>query len=160
MKNSAKLKRWGLIQLLIALVLIILGSTIFRDTTWDGFAWKPNIALFVPGLFLLVLSFPILVMGYAPQWVRFQSKLHSETMDYAKDELQTAIHKSADVIVPAVTPSIQTIASAIAEAKATAPKNDRAAQLREAKKLYEEQLISREEYTNMRNDILDIEELE
>ncbi|MFA6739467.1 MAG: SHOCT domain-containing protein [Bacilli bacterium] len=158
MKNSSKLKRWGFIQLGVALALILLGSTIFRDTSWDGFAWAPNFALFVPGLFLFVLSLPILAMGFSPQLTRFQSKLHSETMDYAKEDLQSAIHKTADVIVPAVTPSIQTIASVLAESTSPTPKTDRASQLREAQKLYDDHLISLEEYTQMRKDILDIEE--
>lgn len=48
MKTSTKFKIWGFSQLAIAILLIVLGSTVFRDKSWDDFAWKPNFALFVP----------------------------------------------------------------------------------------------------------------
>lgn len=152
------MKIWGFCQLAIGITLVILGSTVFRDRSWDHFAWKPNIAMFIPGMFLAFMSTPILLSGFSPQIMKFGSKLQSETMDYAGEDYGKAISKTANVVVSSVTPAIKTAFTAINEVTNTSNKKDRATQLTEAKKLYDDRLISFEEYQQMRKDILDIEE--
>lgn len=158
LKNSTKLKIWGFCQLALAIILLILGSTIFRDKSWDGFAWKPNFALFVPGIFLTILSIPVIVSGYNPQIAKFGSKLQSETIDYAGKDIQEAISKSADTVIPAITPSIKAAVSEIKSDKNTLEKNTKEEQLIEAKKLFDNQLISEDEYRRMRISILGIKD--
>ncbi len=156
MKATMKLKIWGFTQLAIAVLLIILGSTVFRDRSWDGFAWKPNFALFVPGMFLAVLSLPIIVSGFNPQIVKFGSKLQSEVIDYAGEDMRQAISKSAHTVIPAVTPSIKQALSEIKNEKTKDEDDSIEEELIEAKKLLDDHLISEDEYKQMRKSILGI----
>ena len=156
MKNSTKLKIWGFCQLGLAIILLILGGTVFRDKSWDNFAWKPNFVLFVPGLFLALFSLPIILMGFNPQIAKFGSKLQSETIDYAGKDMKEAISKSADTVIPAITPSIKAAVSEINSDKKTLEENSKESQLIEAKKLFDDHLISEEEYRAMRKSILEI----
>lgn len=156
MKNSKKLKIWGFTQITIALILIILGSTVFRDKSWDHFVWKPNFVLFVPGLFLAVLSLPIIITGFNPQIAKFGSKLQSEVIDYAGEDIKEAIYKSADTVIPAITPSIKAAVSELNSDKKVLEKKSKAVQLIEAKKLLDDHLISEDEYKLMRKSILEI----
>ena len=158
MKNSKKLKVWGFCQLAIAIILIILGSTVFRDKSWDNFAWKPNFALFVPGLFLAMFSLPVIISGFAPQITKFGSKLHSETIDYAGGEMKEAISKSANTVIPAITPSIKEAVRDIKGATQTQNTSSKELQLMEAKKLFDDKLINDDEYRKMRNSILGIKD--
>lgn len=158
MKNSVKLKIWGICQLLFGVVLMVLGGTVFRDRSWDGFAWKPNFALFVPGMFLAFLSITIILKGFAPQIAKFGSQLHSETMDYAGKDIKQAISKSADTIVPAVTPSIKTAFSELNISQKNIEMPSKKEQLMEAKKLFDDHLINENEYKSMREKILGIDE--
>ena len=152
MKNSTKLKIWGFTQLSIAILLIILGSTVFRDKSWDHFAWKPNFALFVPGMFLSLLSLPIIVTGFNPQIAKFGAKLQSEVIDHAGQDMKSAISKSANTVIPAVTPSIKQAISEIKDDDDDSIKE----QLIEAKNLLDEGLISEAEYNQIRMRILGI----
>ena len=156
MKKSTKLKIWGFCQLGLAIILLILGGTVFRDKSWDNFAWKPNFVLFVPGLFLALFSLPIILMGFNPQIAKFGSKLQSETIDYAGKDMKEAISKSADTVIPAITPSIKAAVSEINSDKKTLEENSKESQLIEAKKLFDDHLISEEEYRAMRKSILEI----
>lgn len=137
---------------------MLLGSTEFRDRSWDGFTWKPNFFLFVPGMFLSVLSLPIIVSGFNPQITKFGAKLHSETIDYASGDMKEAISKSADTIIPAMTPSIKTAVSELHSDKNTKESGSIKERLIEAKKLYDEHLISASEYQEMRKNILGLED--
>ena len=156
MKNSTKLKIWGFCQLALAIILIILGSTVFRDKSWDNFAWKPNFALFVPGLFLAFFSLPIILVGFNPQIAKFGSKLQSEVIDYAGKDMKEAISKSSNTVIPAITPSIKAAVSEFKSDKKTLEKDSKELQLIEAKKLFDDHLISEDEYRAMRKSILGI----
>lgn len=158
MKISTKLKIWGFCQLTLAIILVILGSTVFRDKSWDHFAGKPNLAMFVPGMFLLVLSLPIIVLGFNPQIAKFGSKLRSETIDYAGKDIKETISKSADTVIPAITPSIKTAVSEFRSDNKTLDNNSKEGQLIEAKKLLDNNLISEKEYKSMRKSILGIKD--
>lgn len=150
MKNSKKLKKWGLTLLIIALILIVLGSTVFRN------GWMPNFVLIAPGSFLAVLSLPIIFTGFNPQITKFKSKLHSEVIDYAGEDIKEAINKSADTVIPAITPSIKAAVSEINGDKKVSKMDSKEAQLIEAKKLLDDNLISEDEYKLMRKNILGI----
>lgn len=156
MKVTTKLKIWGFSQLAIAVLLIILGSTVFRDRSWDHFAWKPNFALFVPGMFLAVLSLPIIVTGFNPQITKFGSKLQSEVIDYAGEDIKRTISKSANTVIPALTPSIKQAISEINDDKEKEENDSIEEELIEAKKLLDDHLISEDEYKQMRRSILGI----
>lgn len=150
MKNSKKLKKWGLTLLIIALILIVLGSTVFRN------GWMPNFALIAPGSFLAVLSLPIIFTGFSPQITKFKSKLHSEVIDYAGEDIKEAINKSADTVIPAITPSIKAAVSEVNGDKKVSKMDSKEAQLIEAKKLLDDNLISEDEYKLIRKNILGI----
>lgn len=152
MKNSTKLKVWGILQLIIGFLLLILASTVFRDKSWDDFAWKPNFALFVPGMFLSFFAIGIIITGFNPQITKFTAKLQSEVIDHAKEEIEESISKTADTIVPAVTPSIKMALSEFSDIKNQSKRN----QLEEAKLLLDDKLITKEEYLEMRKNILNI----
>jgi len=156
MKVTTKFKIWGFSQLAIAMLLIILGSTVFRDRSWDHFSWKPNLALFVPGMFLAILSLPILISGFNPQIVKIGAKLQSEVIDYAGEDMKQAISKSAHTVIPAVTPSIKQAISDIKNENAKDEDDSIEEQLIEAKKLFDDHLINEDEYKQMRRSILGI----
>ncbi len=159
MKNSQKLKIWGFFQLAFAILLIVLGSTVYRDKSWDHFAWKPNFLLFVPGMFLAVLSLPIIISAFHPQIAKFNAKLQSEVIDYAGEDMKEAISKSAGkVVIPAVTPSIKEAISEIKGERVNTSIDSKKLELKEAKKLYDDCLISQEEYQQMRKNILGIKD--
>lgn len=154
MKNSVKLKYLGFSLLIIGVILIVLGGIVFRDKTWSHLGWKPNFALFVPGMFISILSLPFIASGYSPQIAKFSAKLSSETIDYAKDEIQESVSKTADTIVPSITPSIKKAYSELID-KNEMSKRD---QLKEAKNLLDDKLISEQEYQEMRKNILEIDD--
>jgi hypothetical protein len=158
MKNSTKLKIWGFSQLVLAIILIILGAIVFRDRSWDSFAWKPNFIFFVPGMFLLVLTVPILISGFGPQITKFGSKLQSETIDYAGQDMKEAISKSADTVVTGVTPSLKSAFSEMGFNTKTSHQQSKEEQLIEAKKLLNQALINEVEYQQMRKNILGIKD--
>jgi hypothetical protein len=157
MKNTTKLKIWGLCQLVLAIILVLLGGTVMRDTSWT-LEWKPNYGLFVPGMFLGMLSLPIIFIGFSPEITKFSSKLHSETIDYAQDEMKEAISKSADTVIPTITPSIKNAVNEINGDKRKVNNMTKEEQLMEAKKLFDTHLIEEEEYKSMRKKILGIDD--
>lgn len=152
MKNSTKLKVWGILQLIIGFLLLILASTVFRDKSWDDFAWKPNFALFVPGMFLSFFAIGIIITGFNPQITKFTAKLQSEVIDHAKEEIEESISKTAETVVPAVTPSIKMALAEFSDIKNPSKHK----QLEEAKLLLDDELITKEEYLEMRKNILNI----
>ena len=156
MKTSTKFKIWGFSQLAIAILLIVLGSTVFRDKSWDDFAWKPNFALFVPGMFLAVLSLPIILSGFNPQIVKLGANLQSETIDYAGEDVKEVISKSADTVIPAITPALKQAVSEFKDDNGDKDNDSIEERLIEAKKLFDNHLINEDEYKQMRNNILGI----
>lgn len=143
----------------VAALLIFLGAVPFRDRSWDDFAWKPNFGLFVPGMFLGFFSFPVILSGFGPQLTKFHAKVQQETLDYAGQDIKDVTAKSAETIIPAITPSIKTAVSEIKSGLNETNNKTRKELLLEAKHLLDEGLITKEEYENMRKDILDIEEV-
>ena len=158
MKNTTKLKIIGCSLLTLSVILMLLGATVFRDRSWDDFAWKPNFALFVPGMFLGVISLGFLITGFTPELAKFQAKVQAETVDHAGKEIKVATAKTAETIIPAITPSLKTAVSDINSGIKASSVKSRKEQLLEAKQLFDDRLISEEEYQAMRKDILDIEE--
>lgn len=156
MKTTTKMKIWGFSQLSIAVLLIILGSTVLRDRSWDDFVWKPNFGLFVPGMFLALFSLPIILSGFNPQIAKIGAKLQSEVIDYAGEDMKQAISKSANTVIPAVTPSIKKAVSEIKNETINEENDSKEEQLIEAKKLLDDHLINDEEYKQMRKSILGI----
>ncbi len=158
MKTSTKLKIWGLAQLSIAILLMVLGGVVFRDRSWGDMFWEPNLALFVPGMFLSVLSLPIIFIGFSAQITKIGAKLQSETMDHAGEDIKDAVSKTANTVIPAVTPAIKEAVSEIKGNHDKLENTSKKSQLLEAKKLLDEHLISEDEYQQMRQNILGIDE--
>jgi hypothetical protein len=166
MKRTTKLKIIAGVLLTVAAILIILGAGPLRDKSWDDFAWKPNFGLFIPGVFLAFITIPLWISSFAPLMTKWGAEIHAETMDKAGSSLQTAGKKTVDVAAPVVSygfdkmqPTVQKGINMVSEAfRGHGKTKDRAALLTEAKKLYEDKLITEEEYKKMRRDILDIEE--
>lgn len=148
MKNATKLKIWGFTQLCIGVLLIVLAFFVFNDK--DMFVNTPNAALLTIGSTLTVLAIPIIFVGFVPEITKFLSKMQSETIDHAKDEIKDAASKQAETVVPAVTPSIKKAYEEIKDEKTIEDK------LIEAKNLLDKQVITEEEYEQMRKSILGI----
>jgi hypothetical protein len=107
-------------------------------------------------MFLAILSLPILISGFNPQIVKIGAKLQSEVIDYAGEDMKQAISKSAHTVIPAVTPSIKQAISDIKNENAKDEDDSIEEQLIEAKKLFDDHLISEDEYKQMRRSILGI----
>ena len=154
MKNSTKLKIWGFTQLVVGVILIILSGTVFKeDDGFSDFFWKPNFFLFSLGSMFSVFSLLIIAAGFNPQLAKFNAKLQSEVIDHAGEEIKEVMSKSANTVIPAITPSLKEAVSVIGSNESKLSKSD---QLIEAKKLLDEQLISDDEYQKMRSSILGI----
>ena len=158
MKKTTILKIVGFSMLGLSALLIFLGAVVFRDRSWDHFAWKPNFLLFASGLFLGVFSLSFIIVGFTPQITKFQAKIHKETLVYASEDIKGTTAKSAETIIPAITPSIKNAVYEIKGISSDSPKKTRKELLSEAKSLFDEKLITEKEYELMRKDILDIEE--
>lgn len=149
MKKTTILKIWGLVQLVIGILLIILATTVFRIQNQFSSMDSPNIALLIPGAVLAVFSLPIIFMGFSPQIAKFVSKIQSETIDHADDEMIEVSTKSAAVITPAIGNVTKTISDNL-----TSKEPNKKELLLEAKQLLDDKLITEIEYQDLRKKIL------
>lgn len=147
MKNTTKVKIWGFTQLVIGAVLIVLAWFVYNKE--DMFGNSPNVAMFVIGILLAFWAFIIIIAGFDPQFAKFSAKMRSETLDYAKDEIKEATSKQAETVVPAVTPTIKRAYKEIKDEKSVEDK------LKEAKRLFDNEIITAEEYKEIRRRVLD-----
>lgn len=143
MKKTKKLKIWGFIQLAIGLIILIVGLSM--DPFSGGF-----FIIFLGGA-LTIFSIPILTIGFSPEIAKFNSKIKSETMDHAGEDIKEATSKTASVIIPGVTPSIK---EAYGEIKGK-PKSIED-ELSEAESLLNKGVITKDEYEQMRKNIIGI----
>ncbi len=146
MKTSKKIKIWGLLQFLIGVILIIIGSVSYDKSFPD--IWAPNLPFFLPGTFLVVLSIPLLFIGFIPEITKLFAKLQSETIDHAGSNIKESISKQSSTVIPAITPSVKEAVHDI--------KKNKESRLEEAKSLLDKKLITKQEYEEMRKKILDI----
>lgn len=152
MKTTKKIKIWGVIQLIIGPILVLLGTTVFND----GF--MPYFPLFVPGILLSFSAFMIIIFGFTPEITKFMSKVQTETIEHSGQEMGEAYSKMSETVVPAVTPSIKKAVSEINGGIKKENHNDLEAQLTEIKKLKDKGIITTEEYTEMRKNILGLDD--
>lgn len=148
MKNTQKFKNAGFIVLSFAIVSVILAFTVFSKKDWYG--KRPDFVFLGIGMFSFVLSLPLLVTGFSPQIAKVTSKIQSETIDYAKEDIEKAVSKRANTIIPAVTPSLKHAYKEIKDEKSIEDK------LEMAQSLLDRKLITEEEYKQMRKNILGI----
>lgn len=151
MKTTAKLKLWGVTLAILGVTLIVLSTTIYSDS-FGPFSNQPNKRLLIPGVLCVFFSFPLLVMGFSPQLTRLSAKVQTETVDHAKDDLNESVSKTTDVMMKAVTPSIKTAINELGTTNQISLEE----QLKEAKRLFDQALITNEEYQALRNKILGI----
>lgn len=146
MKSTTKLKIVGLTTLVIALLLVVLSFTIFRDKSWDHFTVKPNFVLLILGVFLGMVALMITLLGFSPEIAKFSSKIGAETIAHAQKEMETVVSKKAEVVIPNVTPELKRSLEEL--------KKDYQSQLIEIDDLLKKGLITAEEYQEMRKTIL------
>jgi hypothetical protein len=148
MKSTQKFKNAGFIVLSFAIVSVILAFTVFSEKDWYG--KRPDFVFLGIGMFSFVLSLPLLFTGFSPQIAKVTSKIQSETIDYAKEDIEEAVSKRANTIIPAVTPSLKHAYKEIKDEKSIEDK------LEMAQSLLDRKLITEEEYKQMRKNILGI----
>lgn len=145
MKKTKKLKIWGLIQLVIAIILILLGIKSFNNG--KGFGMLPI------GMVLGVLSLPIISFGFSPELTKLSSEVTKETLEHAGKDLGDVMFKTSHIATPAIKNISGAVAEGFKEAKSTKSKEEL---LFEAKELFAKEIITKEEYEEMRKKILGI----
>lgn len=159
MKTSNKFKIAGFICLVVGIVLIVSSLTIFKTCVncksgWEshretfGERYNPNFIFLFLGIILSFASITLLFIGFGPSITKTSAKLHSETMDYAGKDISDALDKTVDVAAPAIEKTVKTIKKGFS--------NDTKTKLDEAKVLYENGDISKDEYEALRKKILNI----
>lgn len=152
MKTSKKALIIGFVMLAIGVTLVVLGAAVYDDKNW-ALGWKPNFALFVPGLFVCVISFVPILLGLSPKIVKMGMKLQNEALDTAGTEIQSAMTKTAVFASPAVA----TIAKSAKEITATGAASDIEKELKKIDDLKSKKMITEAEHKQMRNKILGLD---
>lgn len=149
MKTTTILKIVGAVLLTLGLVLILIGFDVFaKSVNSDPYDLNIKPGFIFSGSFSLFLGLIAMTMGLIPHIAKLQSKVAAETMDHAGDDIKKATSKSAQTIIPAVTPAIKESIHEI--------NKNKEAQLAEAKELLDKKLITNAEYDEMRKSILGI----
>ena len=161
MKTSSKFKVAGTILLIIGVILVILSSTVAKTCTNCGRGWEdhrdafgesysPNLGLGFFGGVAIMGGIALLVNGFRPQIAKTNAKLNNETLDEAGKDISEVMNKTVDVVDPAIGKAVTNIQGHIKGL-------DKKSRLDEAKALYENGDITKEEYEAMRKDILNID---
>lgn len=152
MKKTTIFKVLGFCFLAVGAYLIFIASTKYRDKSFDERIWAPHFGLLSSGSFIAFFSIGLLLTGFNPELTKLGAQLKSETIDHAGEDIKSTVAKTADTIIPAITPSIKEAVSEINDFN----DDSKEKQLLEAKKLLDSQLITEEEYKQMRKKILGI----
>lgn len=97
----------GILGIIIGIVLIILGTTVLGEPFMDTI--QPNFAIFVPGMFLTMISLSSLIYGLTPQIVKISAKNKKYLLNENKQEFKDIVDTTADISKDAVS----TVANAI-----------------------------------------------
>lgn len=144
MAKSTIFKILGFVFLIISAFLFIMGLNLNGPRNYfGGLELRPGYIFAAFPLFFLTLVF--LGIGFLPEVTKVASQINSEVIDHAGEEIKTSTTKTARVIAPAIKTGVDEI------------KKDKEQSLKEAKDLYENNLITKEEYNMMRKKILDID---
>ena len=141
MKTSLKLRLIALIPLLIGVAMIVIGVSAFEVGS-GGF-----VGLISAGVMVSFIALPLFIVSLMPTIAKTSADLNSESLELAGEKISENLEKGADVINPAISKVTKTIKGAV---------NDKEAELRNAKKLFDEGLIDEEEYQKVKNKILGI----
>lgn len=145
-KKATKLKIIGFLILGVGAILIISGIVVGRD----DFFGMPEMSFLVPGIFIAFISLFILLSGFSPEIAKFSSELDKEIHAHAGQEIYEATKKRADTVVPAITPAIKEAVKEIKDKKTLEEL------LNEAKILFDKGVVTKDEYEQMRKNILGI----
>ena len=104
---------------LVGLTLIILAVTVFADVTrvMDVETRFPEMACLTPGCFILVLSVPCFVMGYAPKINKIAIKTAKYVQQENYDDLTDIATASAEITKDAVTITAKAIRDGVSDTK-------------------------------------------
>ena len=166
MKVTSKLKIVALIMSIVGVMLIILGIAFPHEeclncgSGWEGhqaafgdhIVETPNFLLLVPGIFITFFSLPVWAIALRPALTKVGAQIQSETMDYAGEDVKEAIDKTVDVAAPGAKKIVKTVVGSVKEAI----NGDVKEELLKAQQLYDDGLITEEEYQQLRKKILDL----
>lgn len=146
MKKTKKLKVWGITQLIIGAIIFIVSVINFTSGSFDnaGISMVGTMLGFIIG----TSAIGIITTGFKPELTKLASEVQKETIDHAGKDLSEATSKTAETIIPAVTPTLKRAYSEISGKKTLED------QLVEAKILLDKELITKEEYEALRKNIL------
>ena len=166
MKVTSKLKIVAACMTIVGGLLIILAIAFPNEEClncgkgWEGHqavfgesvVTTPNFLFLIPGVMLAFFSLPVWVIALRPALTKMGAKIQSETMDHAGEDISEALDKTIDVGAPAAKKVVKTVVGTVKEAI----NGDVKEELLKAKNLYEEGMITKEEYEQLRKKILDI----
>lgn len=100
--TSKKILNFGIIMLIVGVTLMVLGGTVFKDATWT-LGWKPNFALFIPGMFIAFLALPVIFTGLSPKISGVLAQVQKEVQTQNEEVLTDVVTKTAEISAPGVT---------------------------------------------------------
>ena len=148
MKVSTKLKIFAILINIFGAIVIGLAFVFTEEFAGIN---EPNFMLIGFGWMIEILSVPVWVSALSPHFTKMRAKLHSETMDYAGEEVSDALNKTAEVGAPATKKIVKTVVEGVRENQNN---NDLKNELLKIQSLYDEGVITKEEYEQMRKKIL------
>lgn len=102
------LKWIGFAMLIVGVVLVILGTVVFREAFGEHMT-TPNLPFMIVGMILFVLSLPCVVLGFLPQIAKFQINATKYIQSENKDNLSDIASNIADISSDAVKKTTNTI---------------------------------------------------
>lgn len=168
MKKSKQLRIVAACMTIVGVILLILAFTILKTCDncgqgWEGHraafgeSYSPNFFLLVLGGALTMFSLALWFMSFSPQITKMSVQLHSETLDVAGKDIQEMASKSIDLAEPIMAKGVdvtEPYVKRVTKTKAAAVKEafdgDVKEELKKLQDLYNEGLITSEEYEELR----------
>jgi len=102
------LKFIGFAMIAIGVVLVILGTVVFREDFGESMT-TPNLPLMIVGMVLFVFGLPCVFLGFMPQIAKFQINATKYIQSENKDNLSDIASDMADISSDAVQKTAKTV---------------------------------------------------
>ena len=108
-------KALGFISLGVGILLIILGTVVFRGSFGDGTI--PNIPLLVIGIFLIPISLTLITWGFSKKISAFMIGTIGDIQSENKDTMKNMANTNAEIHEEAITRTTKAIKDGIKDTK-------------------------------------------
>ena len=114
-KHFLVLRILGFILLAVGITLVVLACTVFAEPFLNTI--EPSFAALMPGLFMTVISIPVLVGGFSPKIAKLNAKGAKYIQQETKDDLKDIASTKADIHSEAITTSFKAVKKGLKDIK-------------------------------------------